>query len=129
MKFAFQRVVRLALKELREILRDRRTIVTLIAMPLLLYPLMSVAFQQFYLASRITPDSGLVNRIGVVSSNEVRTFQQRFDQGRAAWRRARGTPPEPKEGDKRPAGPQIVWFQADLPKDNDQRTRSLEYLK
>ena len=44
------RVVRLARKELREILRDRRTIVTLFAMPLLLYPLMSVAFEQFYLA-------------------------------------------------------------------------------
>ena len=33
------RVFRLARKELREILRDRRTIVTMIAMPILLYPL------------------------------------------------------------------------------------------
>lgn len=44
------RLGRLALKELREILRDRRTIVTLVLMPLLMYPLLSVAFQQFFLS-------------------------------------------------------------------------------
>ena len=48
------RVFRLARKELREILRDRRTIVTLIAMPILLYPLMSVVFLQFTLATQMT---------------------------------------------------------------------------
>ncbi|MFN3158537.1 MAG: ABC transporter permease subunit [Rubinisphaera brasiliensis] len=35
----------LILKELRETLRDRRTIVTLFAMPLLLYPLLGLAFR------------------------------------------------------------------------------------
>lgn len=44
------RLIRLAGKELREILRDRRTILTLVLMPLLLYPLLSVAFQQFFLS-------------------------------------------------------------------------------
>lgn len=48
------RLGRLILKELREILRDRRTIVTLLVMPLLLYPVLSVAFQQFFL-SQIKP--------------------------------------------------------------------------
>ena len=48
------RLGRLALKELREILRDRRTIITLVVMPLLLYPLLSLAFQQFFLASLAT---------------------------------------------------------------------------
>lgn len=43
------RVVRLTRKELRETLRDRRTIVTLVLMPLLLYPLISLVFQQFML--------------------------------------------------------------------------------
>jgi len=43
------RLWRLTLKELREILRDRRTILTLVLMPLLLYPLLSIAFQQFFL--------------------------------------------------------------------------------
>src|SRR5436309_2228389 len=46
-----KRLGRLTLKELREILRDRRTIVTLVLMPLLLYPLLSIAFQQFFLSS------------------------------------------------------------------------------
>lgn len=45
-----RRLVRLTLKELREILRDRRTILTLVLMPLFLYPLMSVAFQQFFVS-------------------------------------------------------------------------------
>jgi ABC-type Na+ efflux pump permease subunit/membrane protease YdiL (CAAX protease family) len=44
------RLARLARKELSEILRDRRTIITLVLMPLLLYPLLSMAFQQFFLA-------------------------------------------------------------------------------
>jgi len=44
------RLFRLAGKELREILRDRRTILTLVLMPLLLYPLLSIAFQQFFLS-------------------------------------------------------------------------------
>src|SRR5262245_8679159 len=45
------RLGRLILKELREVLRDRRTILTLVLMPVLVYPLLSVAFQQFFLAS------------------------------------------------------------------------------
>jgi sodium transport system permease protein len=42
---------RLALKELRETLRDRRTIVTLVLMPILVYPLLSIAFQKLVLTS------------------------------------------------------------------------------
>ncbi len=42
---------RLCLKELREILRDRRTIVTLVLMPLLVYPLLSLGFQRLLLTS------------------------------------------------------------------------------
>jgi hypothetical protein len=45
------RVARLAMKELRETLRDRRTIITLVLMPLLVYPLLSLAFKQFLLSS------------------------------------------------------------------------------
>lgn len=45
------RVLRLALKELRETLRDRRTILTLVVMPLLVYPVLSLAFRQFLLTS------------------------------------------------------------------------------
>ena len=42
---------RLARKELRETLRDRRTIVTLVLMPLLVYPLLSLGLQQFLFSS------------------------------------------------------------------------------
>lgn len=40
------RMWRLCLKELRESLRDRRTIVTLVLMPILVYPLLSMALQR-----------------------------------------------------------------------------------
>ncbi len=43
------RVWRMILKESREILRDRRTILTLVLMPLLVYPLISIGFQKFLL--------------------------------------------------------------------------------
>ena len=49
--------MRLALKELRETLRDRRTIATLLLMPLLVYPLLSVAFERFLL-SNVTSFAG-----------------------------------------------------------------------
>ena len=47
------RLGRLARKELSETLRDRRTVFTLVLMPLLLYPLLAIAFQQFLLGSRV----------------------------------------------------------------------------
>src|SRR6185369_1972115 len=47
---AVARQGRLIRKELSEILRDRRTIVTLVVMPLLIYPLLGVGFTQFFRA-------------------------------------------------------------------------------
>jgi len=40
------RLWRLCLKELRETLRDRRTVVTLVLMPLLVYPLLTILFNK-----------------------------------------------------------------------------------
>ncbi len=48
---ALRGVYRLTLKELKEILRDRRTILTLVGMPLLIYPLLSILFQKFYFSA------------------------------------------------------------------------------
>lgn len=45
---------RMILKELRETLRDRRTILTLVLMPVLAYPLLGVAFQRLLLAQVAT---------------------------------------------------------------------------
>jgi ABC-2 type transport system permease protein/sodium transport system permease protein len=50
-KFDWSRVGRLARKEMREILRDRRTIVTLVLMPILLYPLLAIGLRQYFLTS------------------------------------------------------------------------------
>lgn len=50
-KFNLARVGRLARKELRETLRDRRTIITLVLMPLLVYPVLSFALKQFLVTS------------------------------------------------------------------------------
>lgn len=44
------RFFRLARKELRETLRDRRTILTLVLMPLFVYPLLGVTFQKFFIS-------------------------------------------------------------------------------
>lgn len=45
------RMLRLCMKELRESLRDRRTIVTLVLMPLLVYPLLSLVLNRVLLTS------------------------------------------------------------------------------
>lgn len=45
------RLLRLTLKEMRETLRDRRTIMTLLLMPILLYPLLTLTFQRFVLST------------------------------------------------------------------------------
>ena len=45
------RLARLTRKELRETLRDRRTVITLVLMPLLVYPLISISFNKSVLVS------------------------------------------------------------------------------
>lgn len=51
-----RRLGRLARKEIRESLRDRRTLMTLIMMPLIVYPLLGMVVQRFAVA-RINPKS------------------------------------------------------------------------
>lgn len=60
-----QRILRLARKEVRESLRDRRTLVTLVFMPVLVYPLLGVVIQRFSIASfdpSAPPSSVLVDQ-------------------------------------------------------------------
>ncbi len=71
---------RLALKELREILRDRRTIITLIAMPLLIYPLLGVTLQKLLMA-QLTSKSKVEYRLAFQSHDDQRLFRQYFGQG------------------------------------------------
>ncbi len=58
------RMIRLCLKELRESLRDRRTIVTLVLMPLLVYPLLSLVLNRVLLTGGGTK-SGTFVTIGI----------------------------------------------------------------
>lgn len=67
------RVGRLAMKELRETLRDRRTIMTLVLMPVLLYPLLSLGFQRFLLTQKL-PEGNLY-RIGITTEADVPLIQ------------------------------------------------------
>ena len=63
------RWLRLAQKELRETLRDRRTIATLLLMPILVYPLLSMGFRHFLLGS--SPGGQEVRWIVAVDSKET----------------------------------------------------------
>ena len=76
--YRLQRLGRLTLKELREILRDRRTIVTLVLMPLFMYPVLSVAFQQFLL-SHPPSTTAPVYTIGFRDAREAHLLREVFE--------------------------------------------------
>ena len=59
------RILRLCQKELKETIRDRRTIVTLLLMPLLVYPLLSMALNRFLLSG---PAAGAMSNVYVVGT-------------------------------------------------------------
>jgi ABC-2 type transport system permease protein/sodium transport system permease protein len=77
--FALGRLYRLARKELTEILRDRRTVLTLVIMPLLLYPLLTIGFGQFVF-SKATEEAP-VYRLGFVSEREERAMMDYLRRG------------------------------------------------
>lgn len=88
--FSTMRWWRMALKELREILRDRRTIVTLIGMPLLIYPLLGVTFQKL-LFSQATATQKIEYRIAFAGLQDSRIFQRVFAQGLLLRAKEQGT--------------------------------------
>ena len=61
---------RLASKELRETLRDRRTIITLVLMPLLVYPILSLIFRTFLLSNAQALGDGKPVRFSIVCYSE-----------------------------------------------------------
>ena len=64
------RLIRLCQKELRETLRDRRTIITLVLMPLLVYPLLSMALNRFLITATAGTSEASPYTIGVGSDRE-----------------------------------------------------------
>ncbi len=71
------RLRRLIRKELNEILRDRRTILTLVFMPLLLYPLMMISFRQFFSISNPKLQGPDVAVLGFQSEQDYQDFERR----------------------------------------------------
>src|SRR4029079_11294704 len=67
-------------KELRETLRDRRTIITLVLMPLLVYPVLSLALRQFLVSSTAAAKQ-LPLRIFTKTEDEWRTLMKLLAQG------------------------------------------------
>ena len=74
------RLARLALKELRETLRDRRTIGTLLLMPIFVYPLLTIAFQRF-LVTHLRPPGGALYIVAVESSEASQLLQYLVSYG------------------------------------------------
>jgi len=72
--FSNGRLLRLCLKELRESLRDRRTIMTLIMMPILVYPLLSMALQRLLLGAVSAPSGQLEYVIGVTDDTTAKVI-------------------------------------------------------
>ena len=128
--FGLSRVFRLARKELREILRDRRTIVTLVAMPILLYPLMSVVFLQFTLATKIS-NTAPAYTIGILTPAEQHIFEQRFRRGLKIVYVAQKQPGRTEKApDTRRLIPEPIFESpAEAPTNDEQRREGLEVLK
>jgi ABC-2 type transport system permease protein/sodium transport system permease protein len=70
----------MTVKELREILRDRRTIITLLAMPLLIYPLLGVTLQKLIL-SQLASGARIEYRIALQSRKDEAVFRRWFGEG------------------------------------------------
>ncbi len=69
----YGRLLRMCQKELKETVRDRRTIITLVLMPLLVYPILSMALNRFVLVSG---DQTVGFLIGVKTNQELQQLDQ-----------------------------------------------------
>ena len=76
------RIYRLCLKELRESLRDRRTIITLVLMPLLVYPLLSMILQRLLVSTSATGEEANVVRIGLNDEALQRPLDEAIARGK-----------------------------------------------
>ena len=91
---------RMALKELREILRDRRTIITLVAMPLLIYPLLGVTMQKL-LVTQLAKEAKVEYRITLERPKDIHLFRRLFGRGHVLVAQREGRELDPEQ---RPAG-------------------------
>jgi sodium transport system permease protein len=111
-----RRMGRLVRKEVSTILRDRRTIITLVLMPLLLYPLLTIAFRQFLLATTFDQTTDPDYRIGFLSEDEGKRFQQYIREGELVLQRRNQRAATGKKGraTRVPIRP-FSWFSYETP--------------
>jgi sodium transport system permease protein len=76
---------RLTRKELAETLRDRRTIVTLVLMPILVYPLLSIIFRQFLVGTMGRQEMAFV--IAVDNEAQQETLERWLHDGESLLQR------------------------------------------
>lgn len=108
---------RLARKELREILRDRRTIVTLVLMPILVYPLIGMTLQKF-LAAQLTQQPVVEYRIGYRTLAAAQANSRLWRLSDAFRARAEGRPVEsPREPKGTEDDPKLVQFAPKTPEE------------
>lgn len=108
---------RLTLKELRETLRDRRTIATLVLMPILVYPLLGMAFSKFLFA-QLDQQSPAEYQIAVQNAGDMALFTATYSSGNQLLGHelnpASPLPPKPGE----PLQPHLQLLRADEVKDD-----------
>ncbi len=116
-KSGIGRLLRLSKKELLEILRDRRTIITLVLMPILVYPLMGMVIQRFMVQSLLPTASNngpLEYRLGFENQEDLERFWKVLEQGNREFNRRQqlldksktpenGSATEKKESEKQAA--------------------------
>ena len=78
------RLWRLCQKELRESLRDRRTLFTLVLMPILVYPLLSIALQRLVIGTVTKTKADPVFVLGAESEDTASQLQSMLAEARAA---------------------------------------------
>lgn len=96
------RLLRLARKELNECLRDRRTILTLVLMPVLLYPLLAMVFQQVVLHGKVEREKR-VYRIAFTSEAEGNAVIGAWSAGTSALLRRQGQASGPDQPPQLPS--------------------------
>ncbi|QDT43934.1 ABC-2 family transporter protein [Gimesia alba] len=97
-------------KELREILRDRRTVITLILMPLLVYPLLGLMLQKFLL-KQVTQVSEVEYRVVFPNDSEAQLFRALFNQGDAMLAEKENSKSAESESESEPMQGMLSAFQ------------------
>jgi ABC-2 type transport system permease protein/sodium transport system permease protein len=108
-ELALQPWMRLARKELREILRDRRTLLTLVLMPLLLYPLLGLGFSVLYGPGGRSEQEGVQFRLGFEDEALAQHFLRLLNRGERAWRSRLGGQSDPETAAAE-ATPSLISF-------------------